>query len=465
MGRLNLGWGGFFFFYQFFVLTYGFMRILCYSGGMRLLSAGTFVGFALALAGGFLVYDYTREPVLRSVSPPENGIVAGDDVLPEKTPEERIAEAYARSQNRKGVYMTSAVANDRGAAGTRLRNSILDLIRATELNAVVIDVKEAPGMQIGKNLSLFVAELKKEDIWTIARFTVMRDNSQVLAHPDWYLYRKEGGAVWRDNHKHAWFDPAHPEAQKYTADLAKKIIDLGFDEIQFDYIRFPSDGDIQNAAYPFYNSKIHGYKYKVMGGFFSYLHDALKSYKPEIILSADLFGYVASRGNDFGVGQRLEDLQDNFDYISFMLYPSHYYSGFYMAADASRGLSQVYYPYRSASTTNVVSNKPYEVVHRSILFAEDFLAGKFLKATTTAEMATSSISSGVSDSSFSLSHRVRFRPFLQAFDLRADTKRGIYYDSAKVRAQIDAAEDAGASGWLLWNPSNVYDAAALRLSE
>lgn len=433
---------------------------------MRLLSAGMFVGFALALAGGFLAYDYTREPTLQPSSVLKNGEPVrenAENAEPKKTVEERIAEAYERSQNRKAVYMTAAVANDRGVAGTRLRNSVLQLIRDTELNAVVIDVKEAPGMQISKNLAPFVAELKKEDIWTIARMTVMRDNSQVVAHSDWYLYRKDTGEVWRDNHKHAWFDPARPEVQQYTAELAKKIIDIGFDEIQFDYIRFPSDGDIQNAAYPFYNSRLHGPKYAVMAGFFKHLHDELKAYKPEIILSVDLFGYVASRGNDFGVGQRLEDLKDNFDYISFMVYPSHYYSGFYMARDAERGLPEIYYPYVAASTTNVVSNKPYEVVHRSILFAEDFLAGKFLRATTTAVASSSQIVlAGVDGASSLPSHRVRFRPFLQDFDLRADTKRGIYYDAAKVRAQIQAAEDAGASGWILWNPSNAYHREALR---
>lgn len=431
---------------------------------MRLLSAGTFVGLALALAGGFLAYDYLRAPVLQPASRAARGLVAGDaqrseSTVLQKTVEERIVEAHLRSQNRRGVYMTAAVANDRGSAGTRLRNRILDLIRATELNAVVIDVKEAFGMETSKNLAPLVAELKKEDIWTIARFTVMRDNSQVLLHPDWYLYRKDTGEVWRDNHKHAWFDPARPEVQQYTADLVKKIIDIGFDEIQFDYIRFPSDGDIQHSAYPFYNPKLHGPKYKVMAGFFKHLHDELKSYKPEIILSVDLFGYVASRGNDFGVGQRLEDLKNNFDYISFMVYPSHYYSGFYMAADAERGLPEVYYPYRNASTTNVVSNKPYEVVHRSIIFAEDFLAGKFNKKNASSTTATTTISEITKDAKVS---NVRFRPFLQAFDLRADTKRGIYYDTEKIRAQIQAAEDAGASGWLLWNPSNVYDVDALR---
>ncbi|MBU6414646.1 hypothetical protein KGQ34_00145 [Patescibacteria group bacterium] len=385
----------------------------------------------------------------------------------QKTIEERIQEAFVRSQNRKGVYMSAAVANDQGRSGTKLRNSILDLMKKTELNAVVIDVKEVDGMETTKNLQPFLEELHRNDIWAIARLTVMRDDSQVALHPNWYVH-KTNGAVWRDNHGHAWFDPAHPEVRKYTADAAKKVIDMGFDEVQFDYIRFPSDGALNVAVYPAYRTKEEP-KYKVMGEFFKYLHDELKQYKPEIILSVDLFGYVASRGNDFGVGQRLEDLKDNFDYISFMLYPSHYYSGFFMAADPERNLPEVNYPYRAANISAVVSNHPYDVVYRSILFAEDFLAGKFDKknasstpatATTTGEVANAT--NAAKETNVTKVSNARFRPFLQAFDLGADSSRGIIYDAAKIKAQIDAAERAGASGWLLWNASNVYNISALQ---
>lgn len=383
---------------------------------------------------------------------------------PQKSVAELIQEAYRRSQNRKGVYMTAAVANDQGRAGTKLRNAILDLIQTTELNAVVIDVKEADGMEMTKYLPALVDALRKDDVWTIARLTVMRDDSQVALHPNWYVH-KVSGAVWRDNHSHAWFDPAHPDARQYTIDAAKKVIDIGFDEVQFDYIRFPSDGALNAAVYPAYRIKEEP-KYKVMGEFFKYLHDELKTYKPEIILSVDLFGYVASRGNDFGVGQRLEDLQNNFDYISFMLYPSHYYSGFFMAADQERNLPEVNYPYRASNASIVVSNHPYDVVYRSIIFAEDFLAGKFDKKNASSTPATATtigeVVNAKKETNGTKVLNVRFRPFLQAFDLGADTSRGIYYDAAKIRAQIDAAEHAGASGWLLWNPSNAYDASVLR---
>lgn len=411
------------------------------------------IGLAsLFAASGFLAYEYDHW--LNSEKQPlvyDKRLFFGKpNAIPQKTLEERVAEARERSQNRKGVYMTAAVANDRGAAGTRLRNNIIDLIRATELNAIVINVKEASGLEIGENTKSFVEELKKEDIWTIARFTVMRDDSQVTKHPGWYLRRKNTGAVWRDNHKHAWLDPIHPEARNYNIGLAKRTIDLGFDEIQFDYVRFASDGDIGNAAYPTYNSKTDGPKYEAMEKFFRYLRDELKTYKPEIILSADAFGYIATSGNDFGIGQRLEDMRDNFDYISLMVYPSHYYSGFYMAANPERKLPEIHYPYYTANIINAVSNKPYDVVYRSIVFAEDFLAGKLSAATTTPE------------AKIPTAEKAKFRPFLQAFNLYADTKRGIRYDAAKVRLQIQAAEDAGASGWLLWNPANVYPADALR---
>lgn len=419
---------------------------------MKIFSVKFLIGLTITLAAGFLAYDYGLNSEQQPFVIDKRLFFGEPNAIPQKTLEERIAEARERSQNRKGVYMTSTVANDLGAAGTRLRNNILDLIRATELNAIVIDVKEASGLEIGENTKNFVEELKKEDIWTIARFTVMRDDSQVSKHKNWYLYRKNTGAVWRDNHNHAWFDPIHPEAKNYTVGLAKKIIDLGFDEIQFDYIRFPSDGDVGNATYPSYNPKTDGPKYKAMGKFFRYLRDELKDYKPEIILSADAFGYIATSGNDFEIGQRLEDIRDNFDYISLMVYPSHYYSGLYMAANPDRGLPEINYPYYTANIINAVSNKPYDVVYRSIVFAEDFLKGKLSAATTTT----------VTPEELKSAQKAKSRPFLQAFDLYADTKRGIRYDAAKVRAQIKAAEDAGASGWLLWNPANVYPADALR---
>ncbi|KKU52773.1 MAG: hypothetical protein A3H69_05375 [Candidatus Sungbacteria bacterium RIFCSPLOWO2_02_FULL_47_9] len=384
-----------------------------------------------------------------------------------KTREELIADALLNSQYVKGVYMTADVANDQGVAARRLRGDIEDLLKTTELNGVVIDVKEAKGSQVTSNLKPLIDELKAQGVWTIARMAVFPDSSQTKEHPEYYVKNRNTGAFWKDSAGRLWMDPASPAAREYLAAFAMSVIDLGFDELQFDYIRFPSDGDVKSIIYPAYDPKTP--KYTVLKSFFEFMNKNLKDYKPDIILSADLFGYVATQANDLGIGQRMEDVGSNFDYVSFMLYPSHYYAGFTMPADPSRSLPKISYPYRSKNVSQVVSNQPYDVVYRSLVFAQDFLAGKI--STTTfanlhagARLGTTTASTTPAGANATSTPRsvARMRPWLQDFDLGADTSRGIVYDAAKVKAQIKAAEDAGASGWLLWNARNVYTEEALK---
>ncbi|MBI2637733.1 MAG: hypothetical protein HYW88_02425, partial [Candidatus Sungbacteria bacterium] len=358
-----------------------------------------------------------------------------------------------------------------GVAAKRLRADIVELLQTTELNGVVIDVKEVGGSEITARLKPFIDELKSQGVWTIARITTFPDASQSKEHPEYYLKNRNTGGFWKDNRGHLWMDPASPGVREYLAEFSKSVIDLGFDELQFDYIRFPSDGDVKSIIYPAYDPKTP--KYAMLKSFFEFLNTNLKEYKPDIILSADLFGYFATRANDLGIGQRMEDIGSNFDYVSFMLYPSHFYSGFEMPADATRGLKKIYYPYRAKNALQVVSSQPYDVVYRSLLFAQDFLAGKISTTTfialnngksiasTTAQNASTTGSAVGFEADAKPRSVARMRPWLQDFDLSADTSRGIMYDAAKVKAQIQGAEDAGASGWLLWNSRNIYTAEAL----
>lgn len=380
---------------------------------------------------------------------------------------ERTRSAERKSENAKGVYMTSDVANDRGRAATKLRDDILALLETTELNAVVIDVKETRGgLIITDRLKELIARLHDRGAWVIARLVVFKDDSQEKAHPEWYL-RRPDGRIWRDRRGGSWLDPASLEVWAYQRSLAEAASDAGFDEIQFDYIRFPSDGNVASIVYPVYDSTRP--KYEVLRKFFTYLHDGLKAHRPELILSADLFGYVAIQHEDLGIGQRLGDIGENFDYISLMVYPSHYYDGFEVRADPARNLAALFYPYRASDVGRVAVNRPYDVVYRSILRARDVLEGR---ATTTGQSGQNDTGDGVAKaattsptsppSALSPRRTARLRPWLQDFDLGIDTARGIRYDAAKVRAQIDAAEAAGASGWLLWSPDNVYTKEALK---
>lgn len=406
-----------------------------------------------AAAGFFLVFDYFR-PAKIVVNAPLPGVESQAAGKP--SPEERIRKAEERSSGVKGVYMTSTVANDSGRAAAGLRAGILTLLDATELNAVVIDVKEtAGGLILTGRLKDLINELHQKDTWVIARQVVFKDSSQEKIHPEWYL-KRASGAIWRDRRGGSWLDPASAEVWDYQLSAAKAASDAGFDEIQFDYIRFPSDGDVANIVYPIY--KEGQPKYEVLREFFAYLGKGLKRFRPELILSADLFGYVALERADLGIGQRLEDIGENFDYISLMVYPSHYYSGFQAPADPERRLTGLYFPYRSRDISEAAASHPYEVVNRSLIIARNMLDRGL--ATTSPNFSGANPVSA--PSTLEKKSKVKLRPWLQDFDLGVDSSRGIIYDAKKVRAQIDAAEAAPVSGWLLWSANNVYTKEALK---
>ncbi len=390
-----------------------------------------------------------------------------------KSKEELVAEALERSSRVKGLYTTADVANDQGVAGTRLRNNLIRLAETTEINALVIDVKEVCGADYNEaSLKKLLTELKQKNIWAIARIVLFKDHSQIETHPEWYLKRKSTIAVgnecwnkrhlrakpssnqlpvasnqpfWRDKRGGYWLDPAHPEVKNYILDFSKKIIDLGFDELQFDYIRFPSDGDVQNAIFPAWDRKTP--MCDVMKSYWEFLSKNLKEHKPDIILSADFFGYMAV-GLDTGIGQCLERLGDEFDYVSFMVYPSHYYSGFHIGGYPARNLAPVNYNFSQARAN------PGVIVERSITFARDFLAGLITSSGASSTLATSSNPIPRS--------RVRLRPWLEDFFHDQDQAAARPYGIEKMKLQIEAARASTPYGWLLWNAANVYTESALR---
>ena len=345
-----------------------------------------------------------------------------------------IETAKEKSSQVKGVYMNEFITNSQTPIAFNTRQSIKNLLDETELNGVVIDVKEAYGPNLPSSLRKLIDEFHQKDVWVIARICAFRDSSLKETKPE--LYLKDVTATtsdnfWQDAGGGYWLDPQSPEVQQYLIDFAKQAIDFGFDELQFDYVRFPSDGNLKNIVYPSYDKTKE--KYEVIRDFFGKVSSDLRDYKPSIILSVDLFGYVATQYQALTIGQRLIDAVEPFDYISFMLYPSHFYGGFSVPEDSKRQLPAVYFPFRDDTTTStldLVSNNPYQVILRSIFSALDYIT-----------------SYGV---------QTKIRPWLQDFNLKFDMERGIFYDAEKVKAQIQAAEDSGSSDWLLWNSSNVY---------
>ncbi|MEK7143974.1 MAG: putative glycoside hydrolase [Patescibacteria group bacterium] len=401
-------------------------------------------------AGSFFVLSKNNVFEINSLNTVDNG--EKKNFSPKESPEEpknkKIGENNDIEPQKplinppaiiKAVYFTAW-----SAGNSKKIDYLIDLAKKTEINAVVIDIKDYSGyvaydinneevekykakkIMIPKINSL-LKKLHDEGIYVIARITVFQDPILAKARPDLAIHSKTKcqmsdvecqmslSTLWLDHKKLAWVDPAAREAWTYNVAIAKDAASRGFDELNFDYIRFASDGDLNDMFFPFWDEKIP--KNKVIKKFFKYLREELHNVK----ISADLFGVAVIEKNDLGIGQIIEDSFDYFDYVSPMIYPSHYSAGFF--------------GYKNPSLY------PYETVKYSMTSAIERL--KIYRGGT----ATSSISSS--------SLYPKFRPWLQDFDLGAD------YDAQKVRAQIRASEESGGFGWLLWNPSNNYTLEAL----
>ncbi len=334
-------------------------------------------------------------------------------------------------QTVKGLYVSAP-----GASSQKLFGEILNIVDRTEVNSLVIDVKGENGglafetenplltPNIGTNylgkLSEFTAPLKEKGIYLIARVFVFQDPYLAKSRPELAVADSAGG-VWKDRKGVTWVDPASEEVWAYNVAVAREVVAGGFDEVQFDYVRFPTDGAISRMRFPVWDGVEP--KTSVMSRFYSYLNEELRQ-KSGIRTSIDLFGLVTNlHDSDLNIGQRLDIAARKFDWISPMVYPSHYPPG--------------YLDYSNPA------DHPYEVVRNAMdgvkpvtdpLYAEDKAAKEAGRHDQPA---------------------ARMRPWLQDFDLGAE------YTPEMIRAQIRAAMDAGSGGWLLWNARNVYTEAAL----
>ena len=319
----------------------------------------------------------------------------------------------------KAIYMTSWV------AGTPyLRNRLIKLIDDTELNAIVIDIKDYSGrivfpvkdpelIKTGavevriSDIESLITELHAKGIYVIGRVSAFQDAYFVKLHPELAVHRQSDNGVWKDRKGISWLEVGATPAWDHLVRIAKESYALGFDEINFDYIRFPSDGDMKDISYQYFDKKVET-RAEVLKRFYSYLWLELKPLG--IPISADLFGLTTSSLDDLGIGQVLVEAAPYFDYIAPMVYPSHFASGYI-------GLAKP-------------ATKPYEVVKDSMTKA----SARLLAASSTP---------------------AKLRPWLQDFDL------GATYTAEMVRAQIQATYDSGLTSWMLWDPSNRYTPAAL----
>ncbi len=345
----------------------------------------------------------------------------------------------------KAIYITS------WSAGSNAKiDSLIKLMAAQSLNAVVIDIKDYSGYVAYRmdapevkasgadrqirilRLNGLIQKLHQNNIYVIGRVTVFQDPVLASAHPEWALKNKTSGTIWLDKHGLAWLDPAVQSVWGYDVAIARDALRRGFDEINFDYVRFASDGDLSVIGYPFWDGKTP--KHIVIKKFFAYLREQL----PDAKISADLFGIATVKNDDLGIGQIIEDAYPYFDYLSPMVYPSHYGAGFL--------------GYRNPA------KHPYEVVKYSMDSALRRLmnyesGGIMNNATNTNNVSATTSSFIIHNSQF----HVKFRPWLQVFNL------GAVYTKPMIEKEIRAVTDALANnpqnsfaGWLLWDPTNMY---------
>ncbi|MGZ3591303.1 MAG: putative glycoside hydrolase [Thermodesulfobacteriota bacterium] len=232
----------------------------------------------------------------------------------------------------KALYLSFFGIGDRN-----LRESAIKLMQETDLNTLVIDIKGDRGMipykssvslatEVGAQRTTTVREmaslmksLKERGIYTIARIVVFKDNPLALARPDWAV-RTQAGQIWRDRENLSWVDPFNKEVWNYNINIAIEAAQYGFDEIQFDYVRFPDASGLRFSMDHKEEDRV-----KAISGFLAEARRRLVSYN--VFVSADIFGYVCWNQNDTNIGQRLEDLSPHVDYLCPMLYPSGFQYG------------------------------------------------------------------------------------------------------------------------------------------
>ncbi|PCI37194.1 MAG: hypothetical protein COB53_07180 [Elusimicrobia bacterium] len=314
----------------------------------------------------------------------------------------------------KALHLTAWVAGTR-----RLRRKFLAKASATVVNAIVVPVKETDGRVYIPGVASAVrwgtqrvaiprpAELVQDihdlGMLAVARIVLFQDNKLPRKKPEWGIQDVDGG-LWENRKKKTWANPYHRDVWEYNLEIASKAISYGFDEIQFDYIRYPSEGKTDRCRYPGINHS----STTAVANLVAFLTEAKSRFeKNDVPVSAAIFGLVVSARNDLGIGQNLDAFSNVLDAISPMMYPSHYIRGTY----------GIKHPNAS----------PYKVIDVGLRDATRRLKKQSYK----------------------------LRPYLQDFSL------GVRYREKEVRAQMKAAISRGVHSWILWNPQNRYTWDAL----
>ena len=312
------------------------------------------------------------------------------------------------------------------AAGSRSRMAeLIKLADETEINALIVDIKEsdtylthdstniALAKEIGadqrpatKWLPELVDTLQAHGIYSIARIVVFKDRMLAEKKPELAI-RHVNGSVWKDNKGKPWVNPYDKRVWDYNIEIAKEALDMGFSELQWDYVRFPDVTNTMRAvmSYPGSNGKTRADN---IHEFILYSKDKLKDY--QVPIAADVFGLVTHVEGDLEIGQNWEQVITAADVVLPMTYPSHYYTGLYGFARPGQN--------------------PYEILRLAVTDAVE--RTKYIADSAKVPVG-------------------EVMPWLEAMSIR-----GLSYGPAEVRKQIQGTYDAGAKSWALWNPGSKF---------
>ena len=324
--------------------------------------------------------------------------------------EEKPQVEQISADQAKGMHLTIYA-----AASQQHKIRTNDLLDNTEMNAVVIDIKEIDGDTSVKNVANglsysksvpsvlpYLKQVKEKGMYAIARIVVFRDNVMPRKRPD-LAVKNPDGSLWQDRKQLTWLNPYKQGAVDYILELAEKTADMGFDEIQFDYIRFPSDGNTKNCRYGVEHSST-----TASAAIVDFLKQAKKRLAPKgIKVSIDVFGLTTTEKTDMGIGQKIVEMTEQVDYVSPMIYPSHYNNGEYGIPNPNK--------------------EPYRTVYIALQGAKKRIPVE------------------------------KLRPWLQDFSMK-----GVKYGPAEIQAQIQACYDCGVKTWLLWNAACRYTKGGLK---
>ena len=321
-----------------------------------------------------------------------------------------LCSAKEPPQSIRAVYLNP------NSFGEKKVTAAIENARKNELTAVVLHIKDPFGYVYWQSKNPIATEIgavkgkgalekaltrfHEAGLWTIAKMDVFQDTQLAKMKPAMAVLDSTTGKPWLNKDKLGWVNPYDTAVWDYVLALVDEAAALGFDEIQFDYVRFPSDGKLSNVTYP--NVQQGKEKTAVIGALLARTHEQLQ--KKGVLFSVDLFGMVAWKKDDFGVGQRIEDIAQNVDAICPMLYPSHF-------------------PKRFLGKEND-TDFPRVIMERSLV--------KYAARTKTP-----------------------VRPWVQAYGYKPET----------INAQLDGIEKAGISNCFFWNPASDYTRAYDALSE